>query len=265
MRFCPIASGSSGNSIYIGSEKTHILIDCGLSGKRVAAGVNALDIDMDDISGLLITHEHIDHIKGVGVLARRHGIPIYGTARTLEYIYNSREAGDIDRKLLHEVAPDHSFNIGDLKINPMHVSHDAVDPVAYRISNGKKKCVVITDLGTYDEYTRKSLQGMDVVLIESNHDVNMLQVGPYPYYLKQRILSDKGHLSNDACCSLLCDILHDDIKHIFLGHLSQENNLPELAFESVRTGITISDVPYTGGDFAITVAKRYEPSECVEF
>lgn len=265
MRMCPIASGSSGNSIYIGSDNTHILIDCGISGKKAAAGVNSLGISMDDIDALLITHEHIDHIKGVGVLARRHGIPIYGTPGTLDYIYNSGETGSIDRSLLHEIRPDHSFTIGDLKIGAIRVSHDAADPVAYRVASGRKKCAVITDLGVYDSYISNALKGMDVVLCESNHDVNMLQVGPYPYYLKQRILSEKGHLSNDSCGELLCEILHDDLKHIFLGHLSQENNYPELAFESVRTSITVSDVPYKGGDFPITVADRYEPSRCVEF
>lgn len=265
MRLCPIASGSSGNSIYIGSDRTHILIDCGISGKKAVAGLNSLGLSIDDISALFITHEHIDHIKGVGVLARKYGIPIYATEKTLEYIYNSRETGDIDRHLLHEVIPDHILNIGDLKVNPIHISHDAVDPVAYRVSSGRKKCAVVTDLGTYDSYISDSLKGMDAVLVESNHDVNMLQVGPYPYYLKQRILSEKGHLSNDMCGDLLCEILHDDLKHIFLGHLSQENNMPQLAFESVKTSITISDIPYKGGDFPITVAKRFEPSDCVEF
>ena len=265
MRLCPIASGSSGNSIYVGSDNTHILIDCGISGKRVAAGVNSLDLDMNDISAILITHEHADHIQGVGVLARRYSIPIYGTEDTLNYIYNAPETGKIDIELLHPVKKDVDFMIGDLKIAPMHISHDAVDPVAYRVYHEDEKCAVCTDLGIYDDYTVECLKDMDAVLLESNHDVNMLEVGPYPYYLKQRILSDRGHLSNDLCGSLLCRILHDKMKHIFLGHLSQENNYPDLAYESVRTSVTISDIPYNGGDFPIYVAKRHEPSLCVEF
>ncbi|MBQ8946889.1 MAG: MBL fold metallo-hydrolase [Lachnospiraceae bacterium] len=266
MRICPIASGSSGNSIYIGSDNTHVLIDCGISGKKVRTGVESLDLDMSDISAILVTHEHSDHIKGLGVIARRYGIPIYATQGTLDAIVRTKETGEIDPGLLNPVEADKRFEIGDLNINPMHVSHDAVDPVAYRVYCGCKKCAVVTDLGVYTDYTVQSLEGMDALVIESNHDINMLQVGSYPYPLKQRILSEFGHLSNDACGQLLCRILHDGMKHIFLGHLSHENNLPELAFESVRTEITVSDTtPYKGGDFPITVAKRHEVSRCVSF
>ncbi len=265
MRICPIASGSSGNCIYVGSENTHLIVDCGISGKRTTAGINSLDLSMDDISAILITHEHSDHIGGLGVLARKYGIPIYTTSLTADAILNSSWVGRIDHTLFNDVSPDEPFVIGDIEINPMRVSHDAIDPVAYRFKCGDKKSAIVTDLGFYNDYIVDGLQGLDVLMIESNHDVNMLQVGPYPYPLKQRILGDKGHLSNENAGKLLSRVLHDDMKHIILGHLSHENNIPELAFESVRMEITASDTPYKGGDFPLTVAKRSEPTACVNF
>ncbi|MCR5595053.1 MAG: MBL fold metallo-hydrolase [Lachnospiraceae bacterium] len=265
MRICPIASGSSGNCIYVGSDDTHLIVDCGISGKKAAAGVNSLELSMTDISGILITHEHTDHIGGLGVLSRRYGIPIYTTPDTANAIMSTPGIGEIDPSLFTAVSPDVPFMIGDIEINPLRVSHDAVDPVAYRFKQGEHKGAIVTDLGFYNDYIVNSLKGLDVLMIESNHDINMLQVGPYPYLLKQRILSDKGHLSNESAGRLLSEILHDKMKHIILGHLSHENNLPELAFESVRMEITVSDTPYKGGDFPVTVAKRSEPSLCVGF
>ena len=263
MRFCAIASGSSGNCVYVGSDTTHLLVDVGISGKRVDSALNSLDIAGKDLSGILITHEHADHIAGLGVLARKHGLPIYATPRTLEAISRDKSLGKIDQGLFEEVHADVPFAIGDMKINPMHISHDAADPVGYRISCGNKKVAVCTDLGTYNDYTVGCLQGMDALLLEANHDIRMLQTGPYPYYLKQRILGDRGHLSNENSGKLLCRILHDGIKQIILGHLSHENNLPDLAYEAVRMEITLGDNPYKADDFPIMVAKRSEPSPLV--
>ncbi len=249
----------------MGSESTHLIVDCGLSGKKTTAGINSLDLSMDDISAILITHEHSDHIGGLGVLARKYGIPIYTTSLTADAILNSSWVGRIDHTLFNDVSPDKPFMIGDIEINPMRVSHDAIDPVAYRFRCGDKRSAIVTDLGVYNDYIVEGLKGLDVLMIESNHDVNMLQVGPYPYPLKQRILGDKGHLSNENAGKLLSRVLHDNMKHIILGHLSHENNIPELAFESVRMEITASDTPYKGGDFPLTVAKRSEPTGCVNF
>lgn len=265
MRFCSFASGSSGNCIYAGSDSTHILVDVGISGKRVDGGLSEVGLTGRDISGILITHEHSDHIGGLGVISRKYNIPIYATEHTIKAIKNDRKSGEIDDSLFFPIKADNKFMIGDLTINPIKISHDAVEPVAYRINYENKKIVVCTDLGTYDEYIVDCLRGSDVLLLEANHDVKMLQVGPYSYYLKQRILSDKGHLSNENSGRLLCRILHDNIKKIFLGHLSQENNLPELAYEAVKTEITLSpDNSYKGDDFNISVANRSQPSELIE-
>ncbi|MCM1026365.1 MAG: MBL fold metallo-hydrolase [Roseburia sp.] len=264
MRLCSIASGSSGNCVYVGSEATHLLVDVGISGKRIESGLQQLGLTGKDIDGILITHEHADHIGGLGVMARKYGIPIYATAGTIEAIQAVGGTGQVDQELFREVQEDRKLIIKDLTVNPMHISHDAAQPVGYRISYGNRRVAVCTDLGIYNDYTVECLKGMDALLLEANHDVNMLQVGPYPYYLKQRILGDRGHLSNENSGRLLCRILHDHLQTVLLGHLSKENNLPELAYESVRMEINLGDVPYKAGDFDIRVAKRSEPSPVVE-
>ena len=262
-RLCSIASGSSGNCVYVGSDATHLLVDVGISGKRTESGLKELGLTGRDIDGILITHEHADHINGLGVLARKYEIPIYATAGTIKALKSCNGLGDLDYSLFHEVWEDRKLTLKDLTINPMRISHDAVQPVGYRISYGSKKVAVCTDLGVYNDYTVECLKGMDALLLEANHDVNMLQVGPYPYYLKQRILGEKGHLSNENSGRLLCRILHDGLQTVVLGHLSKENNLPELAYESVRMEINMGDNPYKSGDFDIRVAKRSEVSPVV--
>lgn len=257
---CSIASGSSGNCIYVGSDATHLLIDVGVSGKRAESGLKELGISARELDGILITHEHADHVSGLGVLARKYEIPLYATRGTINAIGKMKNIGDIDPGLWVEVQEDRRFTVKDVSINPMRISHDAAQPVAYRIGYGSKHVAVCTDLGEYNDYTVECLKGLDAILLEANHDVNMLQVGPYPYPLKQRILGSRGHLSNENSGKLLCRILHDGLKHISLGHLSQENNLPELAYETVRMEISLGDNSYRAEDFQIQVARRGEIS-----
>lgn len=264
MRLCSIASGSSGNCIYVGSEATHLLVDAGISGRRIEQGLKELELKASDLDGILITHEHTDHISGLGVLSRKYEIPIYAARGTLQALRSCNGLGNLDESLLHEVRADEKVIIKDLTVNPMRISHDAADPVAYRVSYGSQRVGICTDLGVYNDYTVECLKGMDALLIEANHDVNMLQVGPYPYYLKQRILGDRGHLSNENSGRLLSRVLHDKLKTIILGHLSKENNLPELAYEAVRMEITMGDNPYSASDFDLQVAKRSEISPVVK-
>ena len=264
MRLCSIASGSSGNCIYVGSDTTHLLIDVGISGKRVECGLQELGISAKELDGILITHEHIDHISGLGVMARRHNIPIYATQDTIEVLKKTKSIGAIDKDLFVEVEADFKTKIKDLQINPMRISHDAVSPVAYRVNYGSQKIAVCTDLGYFNDYTIESLKGLDALLLEANHDINMLQVGTYPYYLKQRILGNKGLCSNENSGRLLNEIIHDKIQAIVLGHLSNENNLPELAYEAVRMEITLGNNPYHANDFNIQVARRSSISQVIE-
>lgn len=264
MRLCSIASGSSGNCIYVGSDTTHLLVDAGISGKRTAEGLSRLGIRPEELSGIFVTHEHADHISGLGVMARKYGIPIYGTKGTLQAVKSTSSVGNIDECLFQEIEADTKIVVKDLTVNPMCTSHDAAQPVAYRISHGRQKLGIITDLGCYNDYTVECLKGMDALLLEANHDVNMLQVGPYPYYLKRRILGERGHLSNELSGRLLGRVLNDHMQTIILGHLSKENNLPELAYETVRMEITMADNEYKAGDFPIRVASRSEVSEIFE-
>lgn len=263
MRLCSIASGSSGNCIYIGSEENSLLIDAGISGKRVEAGLKELELCGKDMDGILITHEHSDHVKGLGVLARKFELPIYGTRGTLKAIRRMDSLGPVPEELFREIVPDVDFQVGELTVSPFRVSHDAADPVAYRVACKGKTAAVATDLGVYTDYTVERLKGLDILLLEANHDIHMLEVGGYPYYLKQRILGERGHLSNESAGQLLCKVLHDGLKHIFLGHLSKENNYEELAYETVRLEVMLEDTPYGPDDFPITVAGRDRISRCV--
>lgn len=265
MRLCSIASGSSGNCIYVGSDDTHVIIDAGISGKRIEEGLNKLDLMTSDLDAILITHEHSDHVASLGVLARKYGIPMYATHGTIQGITQQKAIGAIDTSLFNEICAYDDFEINDLLVRPIEVSHDAAEPVAYRVSSGDRSVGVCTDLGTYTDKIVKGFAGVEALLIEANHDVNMLQVGRYPYVLKQRILSDRGHLSNENCGRLLCRLLHDDLRSIMLGHLSAENNLAELAYEAVRLEIMMDECRYKPSDFDIQVAQRSEVSRPVVF
>nr|WP_317364626.1 MBL fold metallo-hydrolase [uncultured Blautia sp.] len=263
MRLCSIASGSSGNCIYVGSECAHVLVDIGISGKKMETGLNSLELTGRDIDGILITHEHSDHIKGLGVIARRYGIPIYATGGTVDAMVRSGSLGKIPEGIFHEIREDEPFLIKDLKVKPFTISHDASQPVGYRLECGAHSVGIATDLGKYNDYIIENLQDLDALLLEANHDIRMLQVGKYPYYLKQRILGDRGHLSNENAGRLLCRLLHDNMKAVFLGHLSRENNYEELAYETVCSEVTLGDNPYKSKDFKIQVAKRDFASEAV--
>lgn len=263
MKLCSIASGSSGNCIYIGSDEHSILVDAGISAKRIEQGLNSFDMTAKDLDGIFVTHEHSDHIKGIGVMARRYHVPIYGTPGTISEIKQMSNLGKIEEDLFHTVAADTVLEMGDLSIEPFTISHDAAEPVGYKIENGDKKAAVATDMGVYNQYIVDKLQNLDALLLEANHDINMLQVGSYPYYLKRRILGERGHLSNESAGRLLCELLHDNMKAIFLGHLSHENNYEKLAFETVCSEVTMGDNPYKSSDFRIAVAHRDMVSECV--
>lgn len=263
MRMCSIASGSSGNCIYAGSSQTHLLVDTGISKKRIEEGLCELDIKGEDLDGILITHEHSDHIQGLGVFSRKYHVPIYATKGTIQGIKSLRSLGAMPGELLHEIEVDHTFTLGDIDIHPFAISHDAKEPCGYRMECGKKKVAVATDLGTYNSYIVDNLKNLNAILLEANHDIHMLEVGPYPYPLKRRVMGDRGHLSNELSGRLLCDILHDNLEHVMLGHLSKENNYAELAYETVKLEVTLGDNPYRGEDIRLQVAKRDRMSDII--
>ena len=266
MRLCSIASGSSGNCIYVGGKKTHVLVDAGISCKRIEEGLRKAELTGKDISALFITHEHSDHIQGLGVLARKFGIPMYATKGTIEGILQgSKSLGKVNDELFHEIHTDEDMQVGDLTVHPFRISHDAKEPCGYRFECDGSKAAVATDMGTFNPYIVENLKGLDAILLEANHDIRMLQAGPYTYALKQRILSDRGHLSNENSGLLINKILHEDLKYILLGHLSRENNMPELAYETVKLEINAADTPYRAEMFGLTVASRSEAGEVLDF
>lgn len=252
--FCSLASGSSGNAQYIGNKTTNILLDAGLSGKYIQAGLEGIGVDPSKLDGIVITHEHSDHIKGIGVLMRRFGVPIYATEGTWKGM--SEKIGKIDIEKVNIIEKDEIFSIKDIQIKAYPVSHDANDPVGYTFQNGTGKIGVITDLGHYTEEILDEIRSCDLVMLEANHDVEMLQMGSYPYYLKRRILSEVGHLSNEASGEIACDIVKNGkARNILLGHLSRENNFPDLAYETVKS-IMESEGIKVGNDVMLNMTYR---------
>ena len=228
MKLCPLCSGSSGNSVYVSvSENSGLLVDIGLTTKKIEFLLSENNIDVHSINAILITHEHIDHVAGVSVFAKKYGLKIYASEGT---ILSLREKGIITDKHEFEVLSLKEKNIGFAGVRPFATSHDCKQGMGYVISGDSGESVAIcTDLGYISDGVKEALVGCKSVVIESNHDVMMLQNGPYPYYLKRRILSDVGHLSNDTCAEFLPYLVNNGTKNIVLSHLSEKNNIPELA------------------------------------
>lgn len=265
MRFQSIASGSRGNCIYAGTDNTHLLVDVGISRKRTVDALHRLQLDLSDIDGILLTHEHSDHIDGLKMIAKQSHMPVYATAGTIRAIMEMPAYDHIDRERFIPISADTPFCVKDMEINPIKISHDAAEPVGYRLQNGSRKACVCTDLGCYTEYTADCLRDSDVLLLEANHDVNMVQTGSYPYSLKQRILGDRGHLSNVSSGRLLKEVLNEHMRGILLGHLSNENNFPELAFETVRVELMEQLPGWKISDLPLEVASRNEVSTLLEW
>ena len=265
MRFCSIASGSSGNCAYVGNGDTHLLIDAGLSGKRIEQGLAGLSVEAAQLDGILVTHEHLDHVKGLGVMTRRYGLPIYASRGTIEALLKTKDMAKTPEALFHEVRADEPIRIKDLLVDPIKISHDAAEPVAYRFDAEGKSAAILTDLGTYDDYIVDKIRGVTILLLEANHDERMVEAGNYPYYLKKRILSGKGHLSNDTAATLTLDLIDrgDFLRYLLLGHLSKENNYEELAYETVRTELKMLGEGSIFNELRLSVAKRSESSDII--
>lgn len=233
IKFCSLYSGSSGNSLFIGTESTKILIDAGLSGKRIIEALRSIGENPSELSAILITHEHSDHTRGAGIVSRKFDIPIYANENTWEAM--DREISPINIKNKAYFNTGAQFNIGDIIINAFSIPHDAAEPVGYNFFVNDKKVTVATDIGHINKELLKNFEMSDLILLESNHDVEMLKVGPYPWHLKQRIMGDRGHLSNEMAGKVIAYLAGKGTKNFLLGHLSKENNFPELAFETVRS------------------------------
>ena len=234
MQFSSIASGSSGNCLYAGNDDVHLLIDTGISKKKIEEGLDSFGVSGNDIDGILITHEHSDHIKGLGVWSRKYHVPIYATYGTIKEIRRYSSLGKIDDTLYHVIKPDEPFEIGNMHIKPFSISHDASDPVSYCLQDKSGRIGQVTDLGCFDQYILDALKDCDLLYVEANHDLRMLETGPYPYMLKRRIAGNYGHLCNEAAGQLIGRLRNERLTQVILGHLSKENNFPQLALEAVK-------------------------------
>ncbi len=252
IQFCSLASGSSGNVQYIGTKYSKILIDAGVSGKYIKNGLTHIGVNIADISAVLITHEHSDHIKGLGVLMRKYGIDVYINAATWEE--TKKYIGEVDENKVNIFETGKSFELGDLYISPISIFHDAVEPVAFSVNNDEANICVATDMGIISEDICDRINECDFLMIEANHDENMLKMGKYPYPLKRRILGNYGHLSNEiAANQILKTCQKGKLSQVVLGHLSRENNFPDLAYETVHQVLETNDIK-VGREINIDVA-----------
>ncbi len=250
-KFCTLFSSSSGNCTFISDGTTNLLIDAGASASKISEALSRIGIHPSEINGILITHEHRDHIIGVGSLSRNFSIPVYATPSTLDKVMPI--TGFIFEDLLHPFNANDKFAVGDIEVFSFSTSHDAVDSVGYTFRFGGKYYSVATDLGCITDGVLKHLCKSHAVLIESNHDVDMLKCGPYPAYLKKRILGRKGHLSNEHASHLAAQLVKWGTEHITLGHLSEKNNTPEIAYNTTAEIFSRSDISL-GRDVTLKVA-----------
>lgn len=231
LRFSVLASGSTGNALYVETNQHAFLVDAGLSGKQIELLCQKIDRNLDKLSGILVTHEHSDHIKGIGVLARRYQLPVYANEKTWKAMEGSIGNIPLEQKFTFDMETVQSF--GGLDIESFGVSHDAVEPMFYVFHHSGKKLAIITDTGYVSDRMKGTIRNADAFVFESNHDIEMLRMGRYPWNTKQRILSDVGHVSNEDAALAMSEVIGEQTKRIYLAHLSKDNNMKELARMSV--------------------------------
>ncbi|MDR1774698.1 MAG: MBL fold metallo-hydrolase [Clostridioides sp.] len=258
IEYCSIGSGSSGNCHFVGYKGTNILIDAGLSGKFILNGLEENDIKADTLKGIFITHEHIDHIKGAGIISRKLDIPIYANFKT--WCSMKDKIGKIAEKNMMVFENEETYEIENIIVKPFSIEHDAADPVGFNFyAENDDKISIATDVGCITENVKRNLHRSRLVVLESNYDQNMLMVGPYTYELKRRVMSNVGHLSNDDAAKFSVELIKNGTETILLAHLSKENNFPELAYQTMSSVLNQNDIA-VGQDVTLDVLKRNSPS-----
>ena len=253
IRLCSLSSGSSGNCVFVGNDNSGLLVDCGISGTEILSNLNNIGVCSSTIKAVVVTHEHSDHIRSIGIISRKLGIPIYANINT----WNSMAGliGAVKPENIRYFAVGEELEIEGIGIKSYSIPHDAADPVGFCFYEGNKKVSIATDLGYFSDTVKENIIGSDMVMLESNHDIEMLKVGRYPYFLKRRILSEHGHLSNEAAGHAVYELLQTGVRDILLGHLSKENNFPELAYETVK-GILEEKKVKVNEDIKLELAPR---------
>lgn len=257
------ASGSSGNCYYLGTYTKGILIDAGISARTIRNHLREMGLDFKDILGVLVTHDHADHIRAVGTLGERFHIPIYSNRAIHEGINRNYGLHEKLRTCQRYFETGVEFAIGGMRINTFHVSHDSTDCVAYTIDYNNERFLLATDIGCPSPELEQAIKTSNHIVIEANHDEEMLLNGPYPSYLKQRILSEKGHQSNSTCAKLLADNFHEGIRNIFLCHLSHENNTPTVALDTVAEALEAIGVDL-GVSVSLEALEQYNATSIIE-
>ncbi len=257
-KFCSLYSGSSGNSLFVQTDNTKILVDAGESAKKIEDGLNNINVNINEIDAILVTHEHSDHVKGLATISKKFDIPVYANKQTWEAMPLIAEK--VKNKNFFNV--NEKFEIGDLKVNPYSIPHDAANPCGFNIFYNNQKISIATDIGHINKEIIKKLEGSGFILLESNYDPNILSYSKYPYSLKQRIAGPNGHLSNEAAGKTISYLLNSGLKNVMLGHLSKENNFPELAYKTVIDELYANN--FDENKIKIGVAKRSSPSEILD-
>ncbi len=259
LRFTVLASGSTGNATVVSTDSATILVDVGLSGKKIEELMQQRGISGSDLDAVFITHEHSDHIKGLGALARKFDLPVYANEKTWAAMHKHvGELSDRQRKVLHT---DSAMEIADLRIESYAISHDAAEPVGYIFQADGLKLGLATDMGYMSHKVMDRLRGSDVLVLEANHDIEMLRMGRYPWNIKRRILGDTGHLSNESAGEALCRLLSGDTRRVYLAHLSQQHNLMDLAKLTVNTVLEDNGFFYHPHEFRLCETFPDRPTE----
>ncbi len=260
LNFCSLYSGSSGNSLFVETENAKILIDAGVSSKKIENALNDINIDPYTLDGILVTHEHSDHVQGLGTFSKKFDLPVFVNQETLDAMPKQRDK--IKEENLKKFKITDYFEIGDLKITPFSIPHDAANPCGFNISNGEKKLSIATDIGHMTNDILKCLEESSFVMLESNYDPEVLKCSSYPYLLKSRIAGPKGHLSNQLAGKTISHLLKSGLKNAMLGHLSKESNFPELAYQTVVDELILND--YNENSLSLSVASRDLHSKVIE-
>lgn len=255
-KYCSLYSSSSGNSFFVQSDSTKIIIDAGVSLKKITTALEEININGEDINAILVTHDHIDHTKSISTLSNKYNIPVYANKKTWEAIPEiASKIPECNKKLFTILE---TFSVGDIKILPFHTPHDAADPCGFNLYNSNKKISIATDIGYVSEELLNHLKESSCILLESNYDPEILKCSRYPYMLKQRISSNRGHLSNISAAKTLSELYKSGLEKALLIHLSKENNFPELAYE------TIKNETLNCTNLSIDVAPRDKPTKLFE-
>jgi phosphoribosyl 1,2-cyclic phosphodiesterase len=252
IKFCSLFSGSSGNCLFVEGHNTKLLIDAGVSCKRITTALEEIEKNISEITAIIVTHEHSDHTSGVGNLSKKYNIPVYASLKTWEGM--PLQLQKVSKSNIKYFSVGSQFKIGDLIIHPFSTPHDALDPCGLNIFYGEKKITIATDVGHISNQLIEYMYGSNLLFLESNHDVDLLKVGSYPYFLKRRIISDIGHLSNESAGNTIGTLAKSGVNKFILGHLSKENNFPELAYQTVCSCLTSSGVSID--DISLDIAKR---------